>query len=115
MSDDCSVFVCARIWVLDLSLISLAITESAQFRNGLARAMTLAFAVALVVLGAGCREKAAGPDAGPPTASAAVATTSTAASTAAPTAAPSVTPKAATHEGGSIARTPRGDALIIAD
>ena len=84
----------------------------------LARATTLAFAVALAAIGAGCGEKAGSTDGGEPAPSGTAATPSSAAATpssAAPTAAPSVPPKAATHEGSAIARTARGDALIIAD
>jgi DNA-binding beta-propeller fold protein YncE len=78
----------------------------------LARAMTLAGAMGLAALGAGCGEKPGGTSGGAPTATSA---TASAPSSAAPTAAPSAPPKAATHEGGPIARTARGDALIIAD
>jgi len=81
----------------------------------LARAMALAGGMALAALGAGCRDKAGGTDAGAPATSATLATPSNTASTAAPTPAPGTTPRAATHEGGAIARTARGDALIIAD
>lgn len=83
----------------------------------LARAMTLAGAMTLAVLGAGCGEKAGSTGGGAPATSVAVATSAIVAATssAAPTAAPGVSPRAATHEGGPIARTARGDALIIAD
>jgi hypothetical protein len=82
--------------------------------HDLARTTTLAFAVALAGLGAGCGEKTGSTDGSAPATSAVVATPSST-SSAAPTAAPSAPPKAATHEGSSIARTARGDALIIAD
>jgi DNA-binding beta-propeller fold protein YncE len=80
----------------------------------LARATTLSFAAALAAIGTGCGEKAGSTDSGEPATSATVATPGSAAPTAAP-AAPAAPPKAATHEGSSIARTARGDALIIAD
>ncbi|WP_050436325.1 hypothetical protein [Chondromyces crocatus] len=77
--------------------------------RGLVGAMALACAMALAP---GCGKKDADRgDVGAPAASATAAATGSAATPPAPT----VAVRAATHEGGAIARTARGDALIVAD